>query len=248
MIHPKATVKRIRTLLIRSGVPKGEVLEEMIDHYLCELESQIDLKNNQDAARNSIYQKIETTDFSHLKKKKKSNFGFLLASVVFVSLSLFTFKNFFVTNEIEIAEQEQEYVQECIEEKAPNGWPINESLGHISSKFGIRIHPIYKSRKLHTGIDIKAQMGTPVLATGTALVKETGFSKKAGHYIILEHNDRFSSKYYHLSSIDVEEFDIVTKGSIIGKVGNTGLSVAPHLHYEIMDREAHIDPLEYISP
>lgn len=240
MIHPKGTIKRIRELLINSGLANGEVLEEMIDHYLCEIESKMDQNVSPQLATHYVYQKIEKTDFSTLQKRKKSYLSLFLLSVFIVSLSFYLFQNHFTTKKTEIAVQ--------IEDVAPDGWPLSRSIIKVTSKFGMRMHPIFKSTKLHKGIDIKARVGEPVVATGEAVVKETGFSEAAGNYIVLEHNTRFSSRYCHLSSINVKKNELVIKGSVIGKVGNTGMSLAPHLHYELMDSEAHVDPLEYIRP
>ena len=135
-----------------------------------------------------------------------------------------------------------------VEILAPDEWPLEGERRGLSSSFGMRMHPIFKTLKQHKGIDIRAAIGTPVRATGDAVVKEIGFAKNTGNYIVLEHNHRFSTRYYHLSEINVYTSEIVSTGTLIGKVGNTGLSSAPHLHYEIIDHGGAIDPMECIRP
>ncbi len=240
MIHSTETIDRIRELLIISGLPEGEFLEEMMDHYLSDIETQIDLGISPQIAVLSTFQKIELTDFNNLQKKKNLSLYMMLIPIFLLSISIYIYQNNIVPLNFEFGEKSTEI--------APDGWPLEETMITITSNFGIRFHPILKSPKLHKGIDIQANIGTPVFATGTAIVKETGFTTKAGNYVILAHNNRFSSRYYHLSSIDVKNNDKVTKGSLIGKVGNTGVSLAPHLHYEILDKGVPLDPLEYSRP
>jgi len=186
MRQTTATIERIRELLITSGVPEGEVLEEMLDHYLSDIESQIDLKISSPLAIQATFQKIEKTDFSSLQKKKKSNRYFALVFIFLLLISGWVYQNSFSPNFFEIIASSKEI--------APDGWPLKESAP-ITSNFGLRLHPILKSIKLHKGIDIRAKLGTLVLATGTAVVRETGYTASVGNYIILEHNGRFSSRY-----------------------------------------------------
>lgn len=240
MIHTEETIERIRTLLVNSGVPKGALQEEMIDHYLSDLEAQINQNISPPLALQTTFKKIEKTDFSQLQSKKKFHLPLILAVIFLCVISYFIYQNPKSSADLTIVANSQAI--------APDGWPLTASSTEVTSNFGMRIHPILKSRMQHRGIDIRAKIGTPVLATGVAIVKETGYTQKTGNYIILEHNDRFSSKYYHLSAIHVQQNDLVTKGSIIGEVGNTGKSLAPHLHYEIIDGKAPIDPLKFASP
>ena len=235
MIHSSETIDKIKELLILSGVSNDERLEEMIDHYLCDIEIKIMNSQNPQEAIRTTFQEIANTDFKFLQEdnSKRNKIGLaLLFLLILASMIFFLYPS-----------NSNVVVAECIELEAPDGWPLPNETAAITSHFGMRKHPKLKSNVLHNGVDIKASIGTPVLATGPATVKKVGYSERAGKYIILEHNDRFSTKYYHLSSIHVAENEIIHEGSIIGEVGTTGSSFGPHLHYEILDNEKPIDPL-----
>ena len=119
--------------------------------------------------------------------------------------------------------------------------------GLVSSHFGNRIHPSTGKTVFHNGIDIAAKIGTPVHATAAGLVTETGFQEKAGKYIIIAHPDSFATFYSQLSEITVVRFDTVAAGTLIGRVGSSGLSTAPHLHFELRQGSKYIDPQEKID-
>ena len=107
------------------------------------------------------------------------------------------------------------------------------------------IHPMSKKRSVHQGVDIAAPEGTPVYAAASGKVKIAEERGAWGKLVILEHSDGFSTHYAHLNGYDVKEGDQVTKGQIIGKVGNTGQSTGPHLHYEVRKEGTHLNPAEY---
>ena len=236
MIHSAETVERIRAWLLRSGVPYGEILDEMTDHYLSDIERQIDLDIDPQMAMLSTQQKIATTDLRVLRKLKRPKILFAALPIFLLAIFIYVYQD--TPESDQLIFEESEIVTE------PDGWPLEASVLPITSHFGVRRYPVTKAHKHHNGIDIKAKIGTPVLATGAAVVQKIGFNKNAGNFIILQHNSRFSTIYYHLSEVNVQENETVAKGSIIGKVGNTGRSTAPHLHYEIKDGDAHIDPLD----
>ena len=122
----------------------------------------------------------------------------------------------------------------------------NEDLTRIASGFGWRVHPIYKTQKMHTGLDFSATTGTEIYATGDGVVslaanKGNGYGK----YVELDHGFSYQTLYGHMSKILVEEGDIVKRGQVIGLVGSTGTSVAPHLHYEVHKNGRPIDPINF---
>jgi murein DD-endopeptidase MepM/ murein hydrolase activator NlpD len=125
--------------------------------------------------------------------------------------------------------------------------PIStKDLTRIASGFGLRIHPIYKISKLHTGMDFTAPLGTEVYASGDGTVISVQSSKRGmGNYIVINHGFGYTSLYAHLESFNVKEGRKVRRGDIIGFVGNTGMSVAPHLHYEVKLNEVNVDPVNY---
>lgn len=116
----------------------------------------------------------------------------------------------------------------------------------LLSGFGMRIHPVYKVRKLHKGIDFTAPTGTPIYATGDGRVievtkKRTGY----GYHIMIDHGYGYQTLYAHMSRIDVTNGQQVKKGQQIGRVGNTGTSTAPHLHYEVHINGRVVDPINF---
>ena len=125
--------------------------------------------------------------------------------------------------------------------------PIStKDLTRIASGFGLRIHPVYKISKFHSGMDFTAPLGTEVYASGDGIVESVLSSKRGmGNYIIINHGFGYTSLYAHLESFNVKEGRKVRRGDIIGYVGNTGMSVAPHLHYEIKLNGLNVDPVNY---
>ncbi|MEM7368441.1 MAG: peptidoglycan DD-metalloendopeptidase family protein [Bacteroidota bacterium] len=124
---------------------------------------------------------------------------------------------------------------------------IKPVQGDIVSGFGMRMHPIHKIRKMHTGLDMRASTGTPVYAAGDGIVKLAGTSRGGyGKQIELDHGGYgYVTKYAHLSEILVTKGQKIERGDVIGLSGNTGLSKGPHLHYEIIKNGRRINPIDY---
>ncbi len=126
----------------------------------------------------------------------------------------------------------------------------NKDLRRIASGFGYRIHPIYKVRKLHTGMDFSATTGTPIYATGDGRIsRDRGKDKVGGHgygkYVVIDHGYGYKTLYAHMSKVSVKPGDRVKRGDVIGYVGNTGSSTAPHLHYEVIKNGSKINPINF---
>ncbi len=117
--------------------------------------------------------------------------------------------------------------------------------GVISSGFGLRRHPIYKVRKHHDGLDFSAAKGTPVYASADGTVSFTGRVNGYGKLIKLNHKYGFVTRYGHLSKIVVRRGQQIKRGQKIGEVGSTGLSTAPHLHYEVRYYGKAVNPSAY---
>lgn len=122
-------------------------------------------------------------------------------------------------------------------------WPV---LGEVTSGFGYRIHPIFKVRKLHTGIDIDADTGDSIKAAATGTVVSAGWKGGYGKCIIISHDDGLATLYGHASQILVSVGEKVERGEVIGKVGSTGYSTGPHLHFEVRVNGTPVDPLGYL--
>ncbi len=125
--------------------------------------------------------------------------------------------------------------------------PIStKDLTRIASGFGLRIHPIYKISKFHAGMDFTAPLGTEVYSSGDGTIESVNSGKRGmGNYIVINHGFGYSSLYAHLESFSVRPGQKVHRGDVIGYVGNTGLSIAPHLHYEIKLNGQNVDPVNY---
>ncbi len=124
-------------------------------------------------------------------------------------------------------------------------WPV---YGVISSPYGWRIHPIKKVKSFHTGIDIAAPEGAPVFAADSGVVRFAGKNGGYGYFILIDHGGTYSTAYGHLSKIDVYVGQKVSRGQLIGRVGSTGFSTGPHLHFEVRIRGKHTNPLAYLPP
>jgi murein DD-endopeptidase MepM/ murein hydrolase activator NlpD len=119
-------------------------------------------------------------------------------------------------------------------------------LNALASGFGMRIHPIYKVKKMHTGVDFTARIGTPVFATGDGIVIKAGnYATGYGNEIEINHGYGFVTKYAHLSRFKVKVGQKVRRGELIGYVGNSGTSVSPHLHYEVIKNGIKVNPVNY---
>jgi murein DD-endopeptidase MepM/ murein hydrolase activator NlpD len=125
--------------------------------------------------------------------------------------------------------------------------PISgKDLTRVASGFGLRIHPIYKIIKFHSGMDFTAPAGTDVYASGNGIVAVVQSSQRGlGKNIVIDHGFGYSSIYAHLSNFNVRVGQKVQRGDVIGYVGNTGTSIANHLHYEIKLNGANVDPVNY---
>lgn len=127
----------------------------------------------------------------------------------------------------------------------PNGSPINYSK--ISDKFGYRTNPVTKKYHHHSGIDLKAKIGTPIYAPADAVVEYAQTKGQYGKYLLLAHSFGFKTAYGHLSRYVVKSGDYVSKGDIIGYVGNTGRSTGAHLHYEIRYLHKWLNPKKFLT-
>ena len=131
---------------------------------------------------------------------------------------------------------------ECI----PAIQPVsNKDLKQTASGYGTRIDPIYKTVKFHSGMDFSANVGTPVYATGNGVVRKAGWEGLYGNCIQIDHGFGYVTRYAHLSKIDVRVGQKVVRGETIGKVGTTGKSTGPHLHYEVMVKGHIVNPVNY---
>ncbi len=122
----------------------------------------------------------------------------------------------------------------------------NKDLKRTASGWGYRIHPIYKIRKFHYGMDFTAPTGTDIYATGDGIIESVESSMRGyGNSIIINHGYGYKTLYGHMSSFNVKQGQKVRRGDIIGRVGDSGLSTAPHLHYEVLRNGEKVNPVNY---
>lgn len=119
--------------------------------------------------------------------------------------------------------------------------------GKILSPYGSRTNSVTKAKEFHYGIDISVSANTDIKAAYDGKVKSCGENSSSGKYIILAHDDGIETKYCFLNSINVKQGDAVKKSQVIGKSGNTGESMAPHLHFEILYMGQNCNPEEYLN-
>ncbi|HIB54269.1 MAG TPA: M23 family metallopeptidase [Nitrospirales bacterium] len=128
-------------------------------------------------------------------------------------------------------------------EATPAIWPVK---GWVTSGFGLRISPFTARPTNHHGIDIRASIGTPILAPADGTVVRRKHDTGFGKMITIAHGDGISTRYGHLHTMGVKVGQKLSRGDVIGTVGNTGLSTGPHLHYEVVVNKVRIDPRKYI--
>jgi hypothetical protein len=129
----------------------------------------------------------------------------------------------------------------------PSIQPIsNKTLERTASGWGYRIHPIYKIKKFHQGIDFTAPTGTEIYVTGDGIIEKIESSKRGyGNSIVVNHGYGVKTLYAHMDKFNVKSGQKVKRGEVIGFVGNTGLSTAPHLHYEVQRSGERVNPINY---
>lgn len=125
-------------------------------------------------------------------------------------------------------------------------WPVPASQ-RVTSKYGYRIHPVYKTKKFHAGIDIGAGYGSAIVAAESGTVITATYGSGYGKYVVVSHGSGITTLYAHCSSLLVKVGDKVSRGQTIAKVGSTGVSTGNHLHFEVRINGSTTDPLSYVK-
>lgn len=258
----------LQFILTEKGIKTAALQEEMIDHLAANIEG----KMNQDILFHDAVDEafaefgeenimvIRRHHQGIVRRKRLRKMAILSVFVLLLSIpSIFMITNHYTySNEnIPISHQEitpSAYTKEAFPKairshmnvEPPEISPISSDYPIVSS-FGRRMHPIKKVMKFHKGVDIKAPVGTSVVATSSGEVidvkmDETGY----GNHITIQHDESFKTLYAHLSKIVVKKGEKVRKGQKIGEVGSSGSSVLPHLHYEVIKKGEKVNPEEYI--
>lgn len=136
----------------------------------------------------------------------------------------------------------QEERSKCI----PAIQPIsNKDLRRTASGYGVRIDPIYRTPRFHSGMDFSAKVGTEIYATGNGVVTFAGWKQGYGNCLMIDHGYGYQTLYGHMSKYRARVGQRVTRGEVVGEVGNTGKSTGPHLHYEVIVKGRHDNPSKY---
>ena len=123
-------------------------------------------------------------------------------------------------------------------------WPVR---GPLITQFGQRVHPVFKTKIRHSGIDISAPRGTPVRIAAPGEVLFEGWMRGYGQVVIIDHGHNFSTVYVHLSYTRVKEGEVVGAGTIIGAIGDTETTNGYHLHFEVREGNTAKNPLDYLK-
>lgn len=183
----------------------------------------------------SKYASFQGGEYSEIITEGWKSLDQLTLSIYYASLSL--------DDTQDLAENKEEFSTVI-----PAIWPIDRTkLKNVSSLYGMRVHPRYGYWKMHEGIDLSAPKGTPVYATGNAVVTRSSWQPGYGQLIELNHGFGYKTRYGHLSKRYVSPGDSVTRGQVIGEVGNTGVSSGSHLHYEVRFRDKTVNPIHYFN-
>lgn len=140
--------------------------------------------------------------------------------------------------------EDQIKTEEAVRKSTTFIWPAS---GRFTSPFGYRIHPIYRTRRMHNGIDIANSTGTNIAASQNGKVIFAGYQGGYGNLIVIRHANGMETAYAHLSRISVSVGDTVTQGQSIGKMGSTGGSTGSHLHFEIRKNGTAVNPMNYLQ-
>ncbi|MBQ7215742.1 MAG: M23 family metallopeptidase, partial [Synergistaceae bacterium] len=123
-------------------------------------------------------------------------------------------------------------------------WPV---MGRINSPFGWRQHPITRRKDFHTGIDIKADRNDPIKAAGSGRIVYSGWMGGYGKVLVIEHPNGQSTLYAHCSTLLAGKGASVSSGQLVARVGTTGRSTGPHLHFEVRNGNSPVNPIKYLS-
>lgn len=151
-----------------------------------------------------------------------------------------------IQNSLETVDEIKEYlrVQKNIYLATPLGYPV---IGKVTSPFGKRENPFTQAPSFHSGVDISAKPWTGIQATAEGAVSYAGWTSGSGYVVVVEHGLGFSTVYAHNSKNEVKVGQRVKRGDVIARVGSTGKSTGPHVHYEIWDKRKSVNPKKFLQ-
>jgi murein DD-endopeptidase MepM/ murein hydrolase activator NlpD len=239
MIFYKRSLKQQHEYLAdRSAINNKVDLAE----YLTSIRKQIELAVPSILISEFYFQSIKNR-INMLTKERTSLFGLTTYTIV-LPLILFLLMAFSSRKDFQIETQgEIGFIQDPLSLGLPIG---KEDEFVLESGYGERMHPVLGVKRLHTGIDLIANEGVPVIAAEDGVVVKAHMADAWGNIIVVRHEGTYSTSYSHLKSMNVRVGTSVMKGQVIGLVGNTGLSTKYHLHFELLDNNKAIDPIAFL--
>lgn len=263
--------KKLKELGLNYVPLQGEIL----DHLCCMTEDDMQNGKTFEQANQAIFENFgkdelkelqeQTIFFTHQKSQRMKNFALAVFALLLIPSTILFFSDKekttvvkgiqppspqeMMTMDIILPEQMVTAVATQVSlHDPPSIKPIDGNF-KVNSGFGKRMHPLNWRERFHSGIDFKAPIGTPVLATADGEVVISKTNKGGyGKHIVIQHDEEFKTLYSHLSELKVKVGDKIKRGEVIGLVGSTGTSVRPHLHYEVIKAGKKVDPVEYFNP
>ena len=214
------------------GLKNEPLREELLDHLCCLVEEKISNGATFEKALQQCLVDFGDQELLAIEKEivNQKKYKIMRNALMLTSILVLVFTSFLIGQKSSI----------------PGVLPLASEF-KVTAGFGERVHPITKLKKHHDGVDIKAPAGTPVQSPADGkVIKARDDKNKFGKHILIQHDERHQTFYSHLSSLEVNEGQMIKKGDLIGKVGNTGLSTAPHLHYEIIVDGEKVNPVKFI--
>ena len=188
--------------------------------------------------KDSKYSSIEGEEFSPMVTGVWREMDQLARSLYLESKSL---------DELQVLSKDKEKFSTAI----PAIWPIDRTkLRNKIGAFGYRNHPILRRWKFHSGVDLPGRIGDPIYATGDGVVEYIEINRSRygyGSQVLINHGFGYKTRYAHLNKIHVKKGDTISRGQLIADLGNTGISQAPHLHYEVIYKRSHVNPINYFD-
>ncbi|WP_299437460.1 M23/M56 family metallopeptidase [uncultured Aquimarina sp.] len=226
-------------LVINNQIKKSHYLELLIKNLGAKQNVQLHSYFN----HSLIKKRIDMITKTNSNQKNIIRYAFLLPILAILFMA-------FMKPELSTTHiTESVITEEIIINIPPSIFPIqNGSVDDITAIYGPGFnHPIKKKKVFHHGIDIRAKVGTPILATGDGTIATAKNKGNWGNLIIISHADGYQTWYAHLQGFNIEENQQVKKGQIIGYSGNTGLSTGPHLHYEVQRNGKRLNPMDFLK-
>ncbi|MBC6491621.1 M23 family metallopeptidase [Flavihumibacter stibioxidans] len=241
--------------ILRQNYEKARENYEVLSSHVNKLQSQmIELEKRDNEVYRSIFEASPIPDSARVKEMEKQKEIQLVQTMD--ADALYTDVVGTINNLIQrVAYQNKSYddIEGFIKNKeillaaTPAIQPVsNKDLNRIASGFGYRIDPVYKTVKMHAGLDFAAPQGTPIYATANGTVKLAGNTGNGyGNHVIINHGYGYESLYGHMFKIKARSGQRLKRGEIIGYVGSTGKSTGPHLHYEVHKNGKRLDPVYF---